>query len=60
VLDRVAARARVEAGQLSAAAVEAVIAEEEKVRDLLERQGPARPAEPDEPKNGKKGKKKNK
>jgi polyphosphate kinase 2 (PPK2 family) len=60
VLDRAAARARVEAGQLSAAAVEAVIAEEEKVRDLLSRQGPARLAEPDEPKNGKKGKKKNK
>ena len=61
VLDRAGARARVEAGQLSAAAVEAVIAEEEKVRDLLARQGPSRPAEPSEPKNGKKGKgKKNK
>ena len=60
VLDRAGARARVEAGQLSAAAVEAVIVEEEKVRDLLARQGPSRPAEPAEPKNGKKGKKKNK
>jgi polyphosphate kinase 2 (PPK2 family) len=60
VLDRAAASARVEAGQLSAAAVEAVIVEEEKVRELMERQGPPRPPEPDEPKNGKKGKKKNK
>jgi len=38
MLDRAAAQARVEAGQLSARAVAAVIEEEEKVRELLERQ----------------------
>ncbi len=38
VLDREAAHARIEAGQLSAKAVAAVIEEEEKVRHLLEKQ----------------------
>ncbi|HYF64370.1 MAG TPA: polyphosphate kinase [Herpetosiphonaceae bacterium] len=58
VLDRRAARERVEAGQLSAAAVDAVIAEEEKVRDLLARQPAPGRDDRDEPKSGKKKKKK--
>lgn len=42
ILDREAAQARLEAGQLSANAVEAVIEEEEKVQRLMERQSKQR------------------